>query len=125
MVLADPLREGDALSIPFVLKNEGHLPIYSVLFSCRMNRVRSNAFIIDDSEYRSGPTPIEKIRGGGNATIPCFMQALRGAMITEAVVEVAISFRHALLPWHTTEVAFAFEGLKTSSGRLRLSPRPN
>ena len=121
----DALSEGDTLSVPFVLRNEGYVAMQSVSFDCRVTRTRvAHGRQISNHPGGFSTASIPTIEGHGGATVPCVLRSLGGGKVIEADVEVIVAYRDALAPWGTEE-RFRFGGSGAAEGRLRLYARTN
>jgi hypothetical protein len=119
----DPVNEGDAVSVPFVVRNEGYVAMNSVSFVCRVAHVRMAQR--NPSTNRPGGSneaSIQMIGSGSSATVPCVLGSLGGGRVIEADVDVIVTYRHALSPWRTEE-RFRFGGYGAGGGGLRFFAR--
>jgi hypothetical protein len=121
----EALSEGDTLSVPFVLRNEGYAAMRSVSFVCRVASARiANGRQLSNHPGGFSDASVPMIAAGGSSTVPCVVRSLAGGKVIEADVEVIVTYRHALAPWGTEE-RFRFGGSGAAEGLLRLYARTN
>lgn len=103
---------------PFVISNEGYLPIYDVTFRCRIREVRDegNARIIaprGTSDMSVRPT----LRVTEKSTIVCPFPFNFEHPLVGADIEIIVEYRPAFLFWRS-EQSFRFGTAKNAEGNL-------
>jgi hypothetical protein len=124
---SEALNPSDPFSTPFVISNDGYLPIKETLFSCGFRNVSYTAVDIDfskgvESQYAAPPIPT--IGGGEKTTAWCFNPTETGMFgdIEQAEVDIVIRYRPAWLPWGQEKRA-RFLAVSGKDGKLYWLPK--
>ena len=112
----------DPFSTPFILSNDGALPVYSIQIGCWYDHIRWASgfdFSMTNGELRDESAFLKSLGPGRRTTIE-FSHAFtwdKSIPIISADVTIAVHYRPMFLPWEKA-ATYHFQIKKTSSGEL-------
>jgi hypothetical protein len=120
------VRDYDPFSVPFVVSNDGPLPMHDVQTSCGLESLMQGNLRVSRIEMRpqSEFRFLGDLGSGGRATTFCGGFIIAPNTPKEAKLSVQVSFRPDFLPFHTSHTFF-FRSITDRDGRLRYIENPN
>jgi hypothetical protein len=117
---SEELKQYDPFSVPFVITNDGYLPIHSVNMACSIDHMLLSSGSSFVGVVTNDSMEDAEISPGGHSTHFCPVSA-RDPGMQEIIITATISFRPDLWPWRTSK-QFHFRGYKGDDGVMHWSP---
>lgn len=118
------LSPSSPFATPFVLTNDGYLPIYDVDFSCVPYSIaRSTGELRFENVEMIGPTPHPRVvESGEKVTTTCYVMFDFESGTDSADVSILVRYKPFGIPWRQ-EKRFRFAAMRDSSGNPHWFPK--
>lgn len=119
-----PLDLQNPFTTPFVVSNDGFLPVYSVVYSCSTKNVEdANRNRVSIVSAVTGRIDALRINTDEKQTIRCPFPVRLSAPIQRGEITLTITFRSSWIPWDQ-EKRFHFVAARNSNGHIIWFPQP-